>query len=205
VVGSAVLTACGSSGSTPSTTKAPTTTAPSTTTAPPTTIPVPAGGTTAVPIPATPSACRLSGLEVSKGSAGGAAGSYGQTILFTNRSGTTCTMRGYPGVAALNANGQQVVQATRKPTGMMGELQNAASPISVVALAPGQIASAEVEGSDVPLGTATSCVYYPELLVTPPGETHSIVVNVSVGINGIPGCVPIAVNPVVAGTSGRAN
>jgi len=204
-VSSAVLTACGGSGSTATTTKAPMVTAPSTTTVPPTTIPVPAGGTRTVPIPATPSACRLSGLTVSAGSAGGAAGSYGQTILFINRSDTTCTMRGYPGVAALNANGQQVVQATRKPTGMMGGLRSAASPISVVALAHGKIASAEVEGSDVPVGTTTSCVYYPELLVTPPGETNSIVVNVSVGINGIPGCVPIAVNPVVAGTSGRAN
>jgi hypothetical protein len=203
VASSAVLTACGGSGSAPK--AAPTTTAPSTATVPSTTTAVPAGGTTTVPTSATLSACLLSGLLVSSGSAGGAAGSYGQTILFTNRGGTTCTMLGYPGVAALNANGQQVAQATRNPTGMMGGLQSTTSPISVVTLAPGQTASAEVEASDIPVGTATSCVYYPALLVTPPGETHSVTVNVSVGISGIPGCVPIAVNPVVAGTSGRSN
>jgi hypothetical protein len=161
VGGSAVLAGCGGSGSgsVPNTITASTSTVQSTATAPPTTIPVFDGGTPTAPIPATASACRLTGLGVSAGSAGGAAGNHGQTILFTNRGGTTCSMGGHPGVAALNAHGDQAAHAIRKPTGMMGGLQGTTNSIAVVDLAPGQTASAEVEGSDVPVGNATSCVY----------------------------------------------
>jgi hypothetical protein len=152
--------------------------------------------------------CQLTQLKVAPGTSGGAAGSVGQTITFTNISTTTCTMNGYPGVAALNAQGQQVIQAARRPTGMLGGLQNSADPIPVVTLAPGQVASAEVERSEDPVGTATSCVYYPSFLVTPPGETHSVTVSAGLAGStqpGFPGCSPIAIDPVVPGTTGRAS
>jgi hypothetical protein len=115
-------------------------------------------------------------------------------------------MNGYPGVAALDAQGNQVVQARRQLTGMLGGLQNTGTPIPVVTLTPGQVASAEVEGTDNPIGTATTCTYYPSFLVTPPGETRSV--QVAAGLAGsstpgFPGCTPININPVVPGITGR--
>jgi hypothetical protein len=127
--------------------------------------------------------------------------------VFTNVGQTTCTMSGYPGVAALDAQGNQAAQAVRHETGMMGGLPNDSSPILLVTLAPGQMASAEIEGTDIPPGTATTCVGYPSFLVTPPGETHSVrvvVPTVNNSYGGFPGCYPISVNPVVPGATGRS-
>lgn len=149
------------------------------------------------------SACKVSQLRISAGDDQGAAGNSGMPIVFTNIGQSPCSMGGYPGVAALNAQGTQVAQATRVVTGMMGGLPNATTPIPVVTLTPGQSASSEIEGSDVPPGGATTCVNYPAFLVTPPGETHSVKVTLITG-GAFPGCYPISVNPVVPGTTGRS-
>jgi hypothetical protein len=127
---------------------------------------------------------------VTPGQSNGAAGSITVPVLFKNLSQRTCTLQGYPGVAGLNAAGQQVTQAVRTPFTHVG-------PPSAISLAPGQTASAAVQGSDVPVGTATTCTSYPALLVTPPGETHSQRVAVM-----LPGCSGLKVGPVVAGTMG---
>ena len=195
------LAACGGSNVAPSSsTTSPPTSAPS----PPTT--VAPSSTTSTTTVVTQSACQITQLRIMPGASGGAVGNVGQTILFTNESQTTCTMSGYPGVAALDAQGNQVAQAQRKLTGMLGGLQNTGTPIPLVTLTPGEVASAEVEGTDNPIGTAASCTYYPSFLVTPPGETHSVKVSAGLAgssIPGFPGCTPIGVNPVVPGSTGR--
>jgi hypothetical protein len=203
----ASLTACSGSSSAPTTTATPATSSTSTTTiaAPTASSPSTTGVT---PSTSTAVLCRTSQLRIQPGSEGGAAGNAGLTVVFTNVSRTTCTMNGYPGVAALDAQGSQVVQAERRETGMMGGLANDTSSVPFVTLAPGQAASAEIEGSDVPLGTALTCVDYPSFLITPPGEIHAVrmaaaMVN-STGYGGFPGCRPISVNPVVPGATGRA-
>lgn len=195
----ASLTACGGSSATPpTTTSTPTTstiTVPSTT-SPPTTV-----------VPESP--CQISQLRISPGASGFGLGNVGLPILFTNVSQTTCTLSGYPGVAALDSQGNQVAQAKRELIGYIGGLQNNATSPPVVTLTSGQSASAEVEGTDNPVGAATSCTYYPSFLVTPPDETHSVTMSTGVGqgsnIPGFPGCSPISVNPVVPGTTGRLN
>ena len=155
------------------------------------TTPTPTPSTTPTPTPVEPAIyCRLSELSLTPGQSNGAAGSITVPVLFKNISQRTCTLQGYPGVAGLNAAGQQVVQAVRTPFTHVG-------PPSAISLTPGQTASAAVQGSDVPVGTATTCVSYPKLLVTPPGETHSQQVVVS-----LPGCNGLRVGPVVAGTMG---
>jgi hypothetical protein len=206
-----ILSGCGSNPSPKS--SAPTSTArTSTTTAVTSTTPPTASSTTGV-APSTSTSvvtqtsCGVAQLRIQAGEGGGAAGNVGQTVVFANVGQTTCTMGGYPGVAALNAQGSQVAQAVRHPTGMIGGLPNASSPIPLVTLAPGQTASAEIEGSDLPPGTATTCVGYPAFLVTPPGETHSVrvaVPTVNNSYGGFPGCYPISVNPVVPGDTGRS-
>jgi hypothetical protein len=118
-------------------------------------------------------------------------------LVFTNTSNTTCFVQGYPGVAGLDAHGKQVIQAERTTQGYVRALP-AGQPIPVVTLAPGQAASATVEGDDVTRGTETSCPTYPSLLVTPPNTTTSIVVKLEMA-----GCVPVQVHPVVPGTTGE--
>jgi len=117
-------------------------------------------------------------------------------LVLTNTSTTSCVVQGYPGVAGLNAQGKQVVQAERTTQGYVRALP-AGHAIPVVTLAPGQAASASIEGDDVTRGTETSCPTYPSLLVTPPNTTTSTVVPVEMA-----GCVPIQVHPVVPGTTG---
>jgi hypothetical protein len=136
-------------------------------------------------------------LSVSGRQAPGAAGHQGVIILFENNGMAPCTLYGYPGVAGLNPGGVQVVQAERTLTGMMGGLAPGVTTIPIVMLSPGQTGSAVVEGTDVPSGTETGCPSYPSLLVTTPNTTESVRIPL-----GLPGCSPLEVHPVVAGTSG---
>lgn len=183
----------------------------STTTAPVSTDKVPppsteAISTTTIPPNSSAPPCRDGQVAVSDSGGGAGLGHEDQVILFTNRSRSSCTLSGYPGVAGLNAQGVQAVQAERTPSGYLGGLQNGTNTPPKVSLAPGQTVSATVEGTDNPVGTATSCPYYPYLLVTPPGFTDSVRVTFT-GLDtnppGLPGCTPIEVHPVVPGSSGR--
>jgi hypothetical protein len=145
----------------------------------------------------------LSDLTVSVGPSGFGLGHQGVPILFRNTSQTTCSLYGYTGVAALNSNGQQVVQAMRTPSGYLGGLAAGAITPSTVILGPGQDGSALVEGTDNPVNGATSCPNYPAFLVTPPNTTTSVRVPVaSASFHGMAGCSPISVHPVVVGTHG---
>ncbi len=159
--------------------------------------------------PATSSAppCQDGQIAVSDAGGGSAGGHQGQVILFTNQSQSTCSLSGYPGVAGLNAQGGEAVQAQRTLSGYLGGLLTAPTP-PVVSLAPMQIASATVEATDNPIGSATSCPFYPYLLVTPPDLTDSVQVTVS-GLGrpnhpGLPGCTGIEVHPVLPGSSGAS-
>jgi hypothetical protein len=145
-------------------------------------------------------ACRDGQISVSTGVGGGGVGHEDQVLLFTNSSHSACTLSGYPGVAGLDAQGNQVVQAQRTLRGYLGGLDNGATTPPTVSLSPGQVASATVEGTDVPVGSATSCPTYPALLVTPPNLTRSVQVTA-----GLPGCSPIQIHPVVPGSSGSTD
>jgi len=150
--------------------------------------------------------CKNGQIAVTVRDAGAAAGSTGQVIGFVNVSKVACTLTGYPGVAGLDAQGRQVIQAQQQLMGMLGGLANGATTPPTVTLRPGQSASAMVEGTDNPVGTATSCTYYPSLLVTPPGLTRPKKVTETLpgsSIPGFPGCSGIRVDPVVPGPTGR--
>ncbi len=152
--------------------------------------------------------CHNGQIAVSGAGGGSGLGHQDQVIVFTNQSESTCVLSGYPGVAGLDAQGNQPVQAERTPNGYLGGLQSGTTTPPSVSLAPGQTASAIVEGTDNPVGSATSCPSYPTLRVTPPNLTVSVRVTVTgLGTNppGLPGCSPIEVHPVVPGSSGGAN
>jgi Protein of unknown function (DUF4232) len=141
--------------------------------------------------------CTFSQLSISLGQPGAGLGHEGAAILFTNAGTSECSLSGYPGVAALDSSGAQVQQAQRTPNGYLGGMETGSSTPPVVDLRAGAVASALVEGTDVPEGTATSCATYPALLVTPPTSSRSVKLTLS-----LPGCSPLQVHPVVSGTTG---
>ena len=150
--------------------------------------------------------CKNGQISVTNAGGGSGLGHQDQVILFTNQSRSTCSLTGFPGVAGLDAEGNQVVQAQRTPGGYLGGLPPGVTVPPTVPLMPGQTASAVIEGTDVPVGSATTCPHYPALLVTPPGLSDSVRVSVSdQGTNppGFPGCSPIEVHPVVPGSTGN--
>ena len=139
--------------------------------------------------------CQNGQINVGALFGGVGAGSAEQVISFTNVSKSTCTLTGYPGVAALDAQSTPVDQAQRE-----------AETLIAVTLAPGQMASATVSGSEIPMGNATSCPYYsPSFLVTPPNLTESTrlaITGPQFGTTGFPGCEGLHVNVVVLGSTG---
>jgi peptidylprolyl isomerase len=113
--------------------------------------------------------CRTAGLVMWLNAEGsGTAGSFYYKLEFVNLSGRTCTLAGYPGVAAVNLSGRQVgASAKREATGRS----------RTVTLVPGGEATAIVRVVDVG-ALPSSC--RPRTVagfrVYPPGETASKVV-----------------------------
>lgn len=67
------------------------------------------------------------------------AGSVHFRLVFTNVSGKTCTLAGYPGVSYIKGGGVQVGNAARRVSG---------TPVTTVTLRPGGTASAMVGDSN---------------------------------------------------------
>ncbi|WP_326784160.1 DUF4232 domain-containing protein [Streptomyces sp. NBC_00151] len=109
--------------------------------------------------------CHTSELRASVGRNDPGAGQENFPIVLTNKSGRTCTVRGYPGAAFADASGKQLGPDPQRSPG---------TP-TTVALAPGHSAwsgltfsNPEISGAD----TATPA----SLIVTPPDELDSLTV-----------------------------
>jgi hypothetical protein len=149
-------------------------------TAPGTAVPASSTGSGATPAGTAPSgtqatpnandqavpSCQTSGLRLTRGVSGAAAGSAYTQIEFTNTSDVTCTLYGYPGVALTTsmAPGSQVgPPATRSAT----------RPKTLVTLTPGTTAVAQVQLVDVLNYPTANCdpASASYLQVYPPGQT----------------------------------
>ncbi len=119
---------------------------------------------------ASTSRCATAGLVIWLDTQGnGAAGSIYYHLRFTNLSGRRCTLRGYPGVSAVNLAGHQVGSAASRDN---------AIPMTTVTLGKGATATAVlriVEAGNFP---ASSChqVTAAGLRVFPPGQRRATVV-----------------------------
>lgn len=160
----------------------------------PATTPVPPAPTSE-DAPAASDACAGSAIRVSTGTGGAGLGHVGIPLLFTNTSSRTCHLQGYPGVDGVRADGGTET-ARRTPRGYLGGLAPGATPPDV-ALAPGQTATALVEGIDVPVDGATSCPQLRRLRVTPPNTRTTVTIDATP-----PDCAGLLVHPVLAGTTG---
>ena len=140
-------------------------------------------------------ACLLSGLSIKTGPYLSPAGTgiAAEPVILTNTGSAACTALGWPGVAALDSVGSEVYQVAR--VGPEG------SPIT---LAPGQSASAVLYAvtslGGAKWGGSSSCAQVPNLLVTPPNETHSGQVGF-----GSPICVTPALTALLPGTGGTVS
>jgi hypothetical protein len=145
--------------------------------------------------------CANAQIAISPGRSGAGLGHIGETLLFTNISQSACTLYGYPGVAALDSAGAQILQANRTTTGYLGGLAESSNPAPLVTLLPGHSASALVEGTDDPIGPGPDpppCPVDSGLLVTAPNTTRSVRLPAGPTL-----CSGLQVHPVVAGSSGN--
>jgi hypothetical protein len=137
VAGSAgLVAACGSAGSTaapPAATSTATSTPRVAATAPPS-----SPSRTSAPAPPGPGPCATSALRVLVApSQGAAAGSSFYPIEFTNISGASCTLYGYPGVSFVTGIGGSQIG--------IPAIEDPVKPRRLITLAPGQAAHAELQ------------------------------------------------------------
>jgi hypothetical protein len=143
--------------------------------------------------PAGPGPCQSGALKVTLGSGSAAAGTAFYQIRFTNDSSTACTLYGFPGVSFTGET--YAVQVGPAAT------RNPASHPTLVTLAPGAVASAEVTVVDAQNYPPGPCglTSVSGILVYPPNLTASV----GLPFNGYTCVLPkdhvLSVNVVVAG------
>jgi hypothetical protein len=171
--------------------KASTTTSPATTTVPSSTAgsssTPPTAGVSTTTVPTTPR-CVTGALGIRLGQPGAAAGNRYLPIVFTNTSGKTCTLYGYPGVSLLDASGKQIGTPASREAGSTPKL---------VTVAPGASASAAVHTAAQ--GVAPSCgPTSTQIRVYVPDERTAVDLTAALAdCGGV-----FSVLPVVPGTSG---
>jgi hypothetical protein len=131
----------------------------------------PGSGSSAAPTPsqssavAGPAACPTSSLRVKLGAGQGYAGGVYQVIDFTNTSGSTCTLFGYPGVSLVSGPPYtQIGLAAKRST---------STPRKLVTLAPGATANALLQIVDALNYPPASCgpTKATALKIYPPNQT----------------------------------
>jgi Protein of unknown function (DUF4232) len=158
----------------------------------------PAAATTPMSSPSTPAGpgpCQASALKVTLGRAGAAAGTAYYPIVFTNISGSACTLYGFPGVSFTGETySVQVGPAASR---------NHNSPEHLVTLAPAGTASALIGVVDAEnYGGGCGQTTVSGILVYPPNLTTSV----GLPFNGMT-CVNsrdpvLSVDAVVPGSTG---
>ena len=135
---------------------------------PSTAAPVPPPSTPASPAVTGPLACATSSLNVTLGPSSGYAGGVDQTIVFTNTSGTTCTLFGYPGVSLVSA-------PPYKQIGLAAQ-RGSRVPVKLITLATGAAANAVLQIVDaLNFGSATcSPTQAAFLRIYPPNQTAPV-------------------------------
>jgi hypothetical protein len=125
----------------------------------------------------------------------GATGHGSLVLLFRNRTTHTCSLYGYPGLDALNANHVVLRHAKRTLYGFAG---GSHVGIRTVYVQPSHYASAAVEWMNFNPVTSGPCTFSHYIATTPANTTHTVTLVRSVSV-----CV-LQVHPTVPGTTGNA-
>jgi Protein of unknown function (DUF4232) len=158
----AAAAGCSSSSSQPA---APTVTTTVTTTAPASSS---APASSLSPAAAGPAACPNGSLQVKQGVAQGYAGGVYEVIDFTNTSGSSCRLLGYPGVSLVTGpSNTQIGLAAKRST---------STPVKQVTLAPGATANALLQIVDALNYPPASCAptKATALRIYPPNQTAAV-------------------------------
>jgi hypothetical protein len=148
-------------------------------------VPTASAGSSSTPL----CAAGHSSLRVTPGVPG--MGHFSVIIEVTNAGSRTCVLSGAPTVGLLNGAGAQVAAADSSERGP--------APPPRLRLGKGEVASAELEGTGVPLGRAPNCPSYPAYTVRLPDSA------VSKWFKGpLEGCSTLHATPFVLGFSGLA-
>ena len=153
----AALTACSSSSSSSTPSSSASTPAPASSATG--TAPSPSASAVGAP------ACANGTLQVKLGESEGYAGGVDVPIDFTNTSGASCTLFGYPGVSLLSSTHAQIGLAAKRGTTV--------PPVKVITLAPGATATAQLQIADALNFPTATCgpVQATDLRVYPPNQT----------------------------------
>jgi hypothetical protein len=114
-------------------------------------------------------ACATSSLQVKQGVAQGYAGGVDQVIDFTNTSGSTCTLYGYPGVSLVSGPPYTQIGLAAKRTA-------ASAPVKQITLAPGATGNALLQIVDALNYPSASCgpTKAAALKIYPPNQTVAV-------------------------------
>ncbi len=176
VAAGALLGACSSNASAPSTTRGSASTSGPTTSSVASTTTTAGKGTTTTAVPG-PARCATTALTGSVAGSSGAAGTIETTVALKSTGTVPCTLGGYPGLQMLSASGSTLpTQVVRK-----GSYSFTAMAPTTVTLAPGQSAYFNIGYSDVPVGAETSCPTSSSLEVTPPNAFDHLVMAAALG------------------------
>ncbi len=113
-------------------------------------------------------ACPNGSLKVTQGLGQGYAGGTYEVIDFTNTSGSTCTLYGYPGVSLVS--GPPYVQLG------LAAKRSTTTAATLITLAPGDVANATlqiVDALNFPTATCSPAAAT-DLQVYPPGQTAAV-------------------------------
>ncbi|MEW2219720.1 DUF4232 domain-containing protein [Streptomyces sp. NPDC006990] len=137
-------------------------------------------------------ACAASDLQASIGPNHPGAGQHHHALVFTNSSGSACTMSGFPGFAFVDASGNRVSVPPQREGGSSQQVE----------LAPGSSAWAPLSFAD-PRMTGTATVTPDGALLTPPDQQSSLRVGWSGGPVTASGDASVPkIGPVSPGTGG---
>jgi hypothetical protein len=144
--------------------------------------------------------CVTGSLKVTTGTGNAGAGHSFIPIVFTNTSGTPCSIAAYPGVSFVTGDDGHQVGDPASRVSTKG---------ATITLAPGQAASAALSITNVGLYDAGQCkpVDVRGLRVYPPNNTAAAFVPLNTGVQGCSGHVanqtPLTIKPVQAGANAQ--
>jgi Protein of unknown function (DUF4232) len=133
-------------------------------------------------------ACTTAQLKVKLGRANGTAGTVFYPLKFINRSKTSCTLRGYPGVSAVGKRGNQIGKPARR----------IASRFRTVTVRPGKQQSSSIGIVDTGNFSASRCkpVTASGLKVFPPNAGTAVIIKKKFSTCSSKASVSLEVRPV---------
>ncbi len=136
-------------------------------------------------------ACVTSALKISQSAPNGYAGGVIVTLVFTNASGSACTLYGYPGVSLVSSAQTQIGLAAKR----------SGTAVKLITLGPGATASATLQIVDALNFPSTTCdpVKAAYLRVYPPNQTASVLLANTSQTCSKP-VQTLTINPVQAGS-----